>query len=50
MGDRWFRQEYMCEFAENQEQLFPEELIRKAINYDIDPLFTPPHHGPLHRP
>ena len=40
MGDRWFRQEYMCEFAENQEQLFPEELIRKAINYDIDPLFA----------
>ena len=47
MGDRWFRQEYMCEFAENQEQLFPEELIRKAINYDIDPLFTT---RPLHRP
>jgi hypothetical protein len=51
MGDRWFRQEYMCEFAENQEQLFPEELIRKAINYDIDPLFTQPDlHRPLHRP
>jgi hypothetical protein len=42
MGDRWFAQEYMCEFAANHEQLFPEELIRKAIKYDIPPLFTKP--------
>jgi len=47
MGDRWFRQEYMCEFAENQENLFSEQLIRKAINYDVKPLFTD---NPLHRP
>src|SRR5206468_1062449 len=39
MGDRWFRQEYLCEFADNQEQLFPEELVRKTIRYDIQPLF-----------
>ena len=40
MGDRWFRQEYLCEFAANDETLFPEELIRKAIKYDIRPLFS----------
>ncbi len=40
MGDRWFRQEYLCEFAANDEALFPEELVRKAIKYDIHPLFT----------
>ena len=39
MGDRWFRQEYLCEFAATEETLFPEELIRKAINYDVHPLF-----------
>jgi len=40
MGDRWFRQEYLCEFAANEETLFPEELVRKAIKYDIQPLFV----------
>lgn len=40
MGERWFRQEYLCEFAANDETLFPEELIRKAIKYDIKPLFS----------
>lgn len=40
MGDRWFRQqEYLCDFADNDETLFPESLIRKAINYGIKPLF-----------
>lgn len=39
MGDRWFRQEYLCEFADNQETLFPQQLIEKAIKYDIRPLF-----------
>jgi len=39
MPDRWFRQEYLCEFADNQEQLFPEDLLRKAFKYDIQPLF-----------
>ena len=39
MGERWFRQEYLCEFSDNDETLFPEQLIRKAIKYDIRPLF-----------
>ena len=40
MGDCWFRQEYLCEFGPNEETLFPEELVRKAIKYDIKPLFS----------
>jgi hypothetical protein len=38
MGDRWFRQEYCCEFVEAEGSLFDEELIRKAIRDDIKPL------------
>jgi hypothetical protein len=38
MGDRWFRQEYCCEFVDADGSLFDSELIRKAINYDIKPL------------
>ena len=38
MGDRWFRQEYCCEFVGAEGSLFDSELIRKAINYDIKPL------------
>ena len=40
MGDRWFRQEYLCEFSDTDETIFPERQIRKAINYDILPLFS----------
>lgn len=39
MGDRWFRQEYLCEFSDNEETLFTEDILRKALNYDIQPLF-----------
>jgi hypothetical protein len=38
MGDRWFRQEFCCEFMDTEGSLFDSELIRKAINYDIKPL------------
>jgi hypothetical protein len=38
MGDRWFRQEYCCEFVEAEGSLFDEELIRKAIRDDLKPL------------
>ena len=37
-GDRWFRQEYCCEFVDTEESLFNSALIRKAINYDLKPL------------
>jgi hypothetical protein len=38
MGDRWFRQEYCCEFVEAEGSLFDEEMIRKAIRDDLKPL------------
>ena len=37
-GERWFRQEYCCEFVDTEESLFDSALIRKAINYDLKPL------------
>ena len=37
-GDRWFRQEYCCEFVDTEESVFNSALIRKAINYDLQPL------------
>ncbi len=38
MGDHWFRQEYCCEFLDTEDSLFDEEIIRRAINYDLKPL------------
>lgn len=39
IGDRWFRQEYMCEFMEMEDQVFPYELIQSAMTDDVDPFF-----------
>jgi Terminase large subunit, T4likevirus-type, N-terminal len=38
MGERWYRQEFCCEFMDTEDSLFDSELIRKAINYDLQPL------------
>jgi hypothetical protein len=38
MGDRWFRQEYCCEFVEEEGCLFDEEMIRRAVRDDLKPL------------
>ena len=37
-GERWFRQEYCCEFMDSEGSLFDSALIRRAINYDLQPL------------
>ena len=37
-GDRWFRQEYMCEFTEEEDGVFGYEDILGAIDHSIDPL------------
>jgi hypothetical protein len=39
LGEWWFRQEYMCEFMEALDNLFSYDLINKAVNSDIKPLF-----------
>jgi hypothetical protein len=38
MGERWFRQECLCEFGEAEGGLFDADLVRRAIRYDIEPL------------
>ncbi len=41
MGDLWYRQEYLCEFVENGEDLLPRELVEKALDMDIEPMPPP---------
>ncbi len=38
MGDRWFRQEYLCEFLEMEGALFTEEMIQRAFSDEKKPL------------
>jgi hypothetical protein len=42
MGERRFRQEYMCEFEDNEMSVFSEESIRRAFRSDVKPLNIPP--------
>lgn len=39
MGDRWFRQEYCCEFVDAEDSLFDSELLKRAVRDDIEPLY-----------
>jgi len=41
LGDWWFQQEYMCEFAENVDQYFSYDEINDAVSDDVKPLFGP---------
>jgi hypothetical protein len=38
MGDRWYRQEYGCEFVESDDQLIRDDFIDRAIRSDVKPL------------
>jgi hypothetical protein len=38
MGDRYFRQEYCCEFMDAEGYVFSREDIERAINPDLEPL------------
>jgi hypothetical protein len=38
MGDRWFRQEYLCEFEDTLSGVFARELVEGAITDEIKPL------------
>jgi hypothetical protein len=38
MGERWFRQEYMCEFEEAVSGVFARDLVERAITDDVEPL------------
>jgi hypothetical protein len=39
LGDLWFRQEYNCEFIDNETQLFSRDSITRALDKEIEPLF-----------
>ena len=38
LGDWWFRQEYMCDFVETEDQFFNYEEIINALDNSIEPL------------
>ena len=38
MGERWFRQEYLCEFVDVSDSVFDRELLEKALSKDLKPL------------
>jgi hypothetical protein len=38
MGDRWFRQEYLCEFVASEDLLFDIDLVKSRFT-DCEPLF-----------
>ncbi len=38
MGERWFRQEYLCEFVDAVSGVFDRDVVEKAITQDVEPL------------
>ena len=38
MGERWFRQEYLCEFVDSVSGVFEGNLVEEAITGDFEPL------------
>jgi hypothetical protein len=38
MGERWFRQEYLCEFEDSVSTVFDTDLVRQAITDEVEPL------------
>ncbi len=39
IGDWWYRQEYLCEFAETNDQVFSYDDIQDALDPELKPLF-----------
>ncbi len=50
LGDMWFRQEYMCEFADVVDAVFRMDDIEQAITDEVVPLFETPPGEPDVRP
>lgn len=40
IGDWWYRQEYMCEFVETDDQVFSYDAVMGALSDDVTPLFA----------
>jgi hypothetical protein len=45
MGDRWFRQEYLCEFTEAEDEVFDMDLVRGARTGRFEKLGIDAGHG-----
>ncbi len=41
LGEWRFRQEYLCEFVEGDDQLFAHDAIARAVSEEVRPLFAP---------
>ena len=41
MSERWFRQEYLCEFEDSTSGIFSRELVESAITDEVKPLVIP---------
>jgi terminase large subunit-like protein len=39
IGDWWYRQEYLCEFVETDDQVFGYDEVMRAVSSDVPPLF-----------
>jgi hypothetical protein len=38
MGEKWFRQEYLCEFVDTVEGVFDRDLVDAAVSAEFEPL------------
>jgi hypothetical protein len=38
MGERWFKQEYLCEFTDSVSSVFDRDLVEQAFSWDVKPL------------
>jgi hypothetical protein len=38
-GDRWFGQEYLCEYNDTVDSVFAADDILRAMSSDVQPLF-----------
>ena len=41
MGERWFRQEYLCEFEDTLSGVFERDLVERAFTDEVKPLVIP---------
>lgn len=39
LGERWYRQEFLCSFEETEDSVFASEAIESAITSEVSPLF-----------
>ena len=42
LGERWYRQEYLCSFEDTIDSVFADEDIQAALSGTVKPLFARP--------